>query len=276
MMIISSSATGQAPGTFSYQGRLTATGGEPVRTTTDVTFVIYGSADGVDTLWSEQLSVVPSMQGIFTVELGAFNSIPSGVFDGSTRYLGLRVESDASEMTPRQVITSVPYAMRAGNMPGIATSYLFDATVWDTAKVASEVTVTVPGPGFIDVRASGYFNLDHIFGFSDWVQASVGTLPDVADSMYKSRFALALDNPFGLYSSGFCIERVIKLAEGGTYTYYLNADRHPQAGVNTSLSRVSLTATYYPQAIGQIGKRGEQTDFDSRDDSKTLEVEGTN
>src|SRR5439155_18765986 len=44
-------------------------------------------------------------------------AIPASVFDGSPRYLGVTVGTDP-EMTPRQAIFAVPYAMIAGNVNG--------------------------------------------------------------------------------------------------------------------------------------------------------------
>jgi hypothetical protein len=51
------------------------------------------------------------------VDLGLAAPIPTAVFDGSARFVGLAVGTDP-EMTPRQVLGSVPYAYLAGDVTG--------------------------------------------------------------------------------------------------------------------------------------------------------------
>jgi hypothetical protein len=100
----------QAPTTISYQGRLTDATGQPITTATSVVFAIYSTPTGGSALYSSTKSVTPDGNGIFTVELGPF---ASNVFDGSKRYLGIKVGSDG-EMTPRQLLTAGPYSLSTG------------------------------------------------------------------------------------------------------------------------------------------------------------------
>jgi hypothetical protein len=67
-------------------------------------------------LWTETQSV-PLDEGYFSAQLGASTPVPAGVWDGSVRWVGIRVGTDA-EMTPREATRSVPYALVAGDAVG--------------------------------------------------------------------------------------------------------------------------------------------------------------
>lgn len=110
-----SSATAQVPQMINYQGKLTTAGGGCVGDTTiSMTFKIYADSTTPTSLWSETQSSVEVEDGIFNVLLGSVNPIPSSVFNGSTKYLGITVGGD-SEMTPRKPIVSVGYAYTTEN-----------------------------------------------------------------------------------------------------------------------------------------------------------------
>ncbi len=101
------------PRQMSYQGKLTTPSGDPVNGTFSIVFSIYDVSTGGTPLWSETESSVSVAEGLITVLLGGQVPIPEDVFDGSVRYLGIRVGSDP-EMTPRKEIVSVAYAYRSG------------------------------------------------------------------------------------------------------------------------------------------------------------------
>jgi hypothetical protein len=112
-LLWSSWAGAQAPTTMAYQGRLLSAAGAPVAATTSVVFSIYAAASGGSAVWTETISVTPDANGVFTVPLGATSALNTTVFDGTVRYLGIKAGADA-EMTPRQALSSVPYALRSG------------------------------------------------------------------------------------------------------------------------------------------------------------------
>ena len=100
------------PDRFNYQGRLTDAGGNPVADgSNSLTFRIYDAPTGGTVLWSETRSVTTE-QGVFSVTLGETNPIPSELFSGSSRYLGVQVGSDP-ELVPRTLMASVPFAHSA-------------------------------------------------------------------------------------------------------------------------------------------------------------------
>ena len=100
------------PQMMNYQGKITSPAGALVDTTIGMEFAIYDDSTGGNVLWADTLSSVDVEKGIFSVLLGSVNAIPDTVFDGSIRYLGVKVGDDP-EMTPRKAIVSVGYAYRA-------------------------------------------------------------------------------------------------------------------------------------------------------------------
>jgi hypothetical protein len=100
------------PPMINYQGALTDSGGAVVNGSVSMTFAIYNSPSNGTTLWSETQDVAV-VNGVFNVALGINNSLTMSVFDNPPIYLGVSVSADP-EMTPRIMLLSVPYAMRAG------------------------------------------------------------------------------------------------------------------------------------------------------------------
>jgi len=93
-----------------------------------MSFTIYDAETGGASQWTETQGSVAVNKGIFNVILGSGsdgnpettgdnNPISPSVFYSSQRWLGVKVGSD-SEMTPRQKLTSVPYAYSADNLGG--------------------------------------------------------------------------------------------------------------------------------------------------------------
>jgi Collagen triple helix repeat (20 copies) len=109
-------APSQVPSFLTQQGRLFDDSGDPVTGTPTFVFTIYSDAAGTNVLWTETQQITLD-DGYFSTSLGSVTAIPDTVFDGSTRYLGIKVGSDP-EMSPRQPLTSVPYALIAGNVIG--------------------------------------------------------------------------------------------------------------------------------------------------------------
>ena len=100
--------------TISYQGRLADSSGNPITTSgVAMQFRLYDVDTGGAPLWEETQAAVPVEDGLFHVLLGSTNPIPVSLLaSNSTLWLGITVGSD-SEMTPREQIASVPYAMVA-------------------------------------------------------------------------------------------------------------------------------------------------------------------
>jgi hypothetical protein len=109
-------AQGSTPMLLNHQGRLLDSKGVPVNNAQSVKFSLYAVAQGGAPLWSETQTIAFN-NGNYGVSLGAVTALSPALFGGATLYLGIAVGSDA-EMTPRQPVTSVPYAIAATNVIG--------------------------------------------------------------------------------------------------------------------------------------------------------------
>ena len=101
----------EVPQMINYQGKITKPSGALIDTTVAMVFSIYSDSTGGIPLWTETQTVKVEY-GVYSVLLGSVTPIPSSVFNGSVRYLGLKVGSDA-EMSPRKPLVSVGYAFKA-------------------------------------------------------------------------------------------------------------------------------------------------------------------
>ena len=97
---------------LTQQGQIFESDGSPLSGSEDVRFAIYTSETGGTLLWQETFSVTFD-GGYYSVVLGNDTTLEPGNFDGSVRYLGIKLGTN-DEMEPRSAITSVPYAIRAG------------------------------------------------------------------------------------------------------------------------------------------------------------------
>ena len=94
---------------FWYQGLLTDGAGNPLaNTNVNVTFRIYNVSSGGTALDSVVVTVNTDDNGLFNEEID-FNN--HDLFNGQALWLGLQVAGEASEMTPRQYLRPVPYAL---------------------------------------------------------------------------------------------------------------------------------------------------------------------
>ena len=98
---------------FTYQGRLTDTGGTAA--SYDFEFKLFSAPNDIVVLGTQTRLGVPVSGNVFTVQLDF-----GGQFDGTARYLEIGVKPAGSggaftALTPRQPITSAPYAVRSLN-----------------------------------------------------------------------------------------------------------------------------------------------------------------
>ena len=140
--ICHTSAEAQAPSTITYQGRLTNVAGDPITSSQQVTFTIYPTLTSPTVLWSEVLLVSPDAQGVFTAVLGTVTPLQGTIFNGSNRYIALKVGDD-NEMVPRQLLTSVPYSISTTNIPdGSVTSVKIETGAVATNALADNAVTT--------------------------------------------------------------------------------------------------------------------------------------
>ena len=100
---------------ITQQGRILDNNGTTVVGVHDVTFRMYDTKNSGSPLWSETL-VISFNNGYYAAILGtdeSGNPLDSSVLGLYPLYLELQLDSN-TPMTPRQEITSVPYAQMAG------------------------------------------------------------------------------------------------------------------------------------------------------------------
>ena len=115
LLAVSSQAV--APTAINYQGRLTTVGGTSVPDGSySVVFTIYDAASFGSSKWTETQSV-NTTGGLFAVLLGTVTPITDTVFNGASRYLGVKVGADP-ELAPRTQLVSVPYSDRISTVDG--------------------------------------------------------------------------------------------------------------------------------------------------------------
>src|SRR3989338_6607961 len=160
---------------ISFQGRLTDSLGNPITTATNARFKFYNASTSGSTLHdSSTCSVTPDQDGIFDVLIGGSGysptppqqvcgtELPASLFtENSNVYLGVTVGGD-SEMSPRQQIANVGYAMNAetlqGLPPGAGTSNI------PIINKDGDLLVSVATPGIRSTYSSATFTLSSAGG----------------------------------------------------------------------------------------------------------------
>ncbi len=253
LLVVGGSVLAQAPNTITYQGKLTDAGGAAITGATDVVFAIYAAASGGSALWSSgTVSIDPDDNGVFTVELGP---IPPNVFDGSKRYLGITVSGDP-QMTPRQLITSAPYAQFTSGLSGAN----YDANdnpnslveLSGTPQSVASVTLQAPAAGFAVVTAEAEAFVTHVNGTYDNVIFKVSpTAGDVNTPSFQAtvvRIPAEWPTSTQRYVVPVSITHLFPVTAGNN-TFHLNAYSSSGTG-NDDLLAPNLTAIYVPFQYG--------------------------
>jgi hypothetical protein len=151
LLMLPGLAFGQAakavPNLLPYQGRLLRSDRTPETGQKILTFTIYNDAgqSGM-ALWHEDQSVVLT-NGFYAVLLGAANPLPAPppavsdppfFLDGRDLWLGVKVQGDSAELSPRHRLASVAYAVTATNALNAASAT--HATSADSATNAANAT----------------------------------------------------------------------------------------------------------------------------------------
>jgi hypothetical protein len=137
LVIINSLASADVPATFSYQGILTDSLGEPVEDDIyAIQFRIYEDSATTSPLW-ESNGFIPKQttDGLFNHIMGSSNPLPDSLSKYDGLWVGITVDLD-DEMTPRTPMTSVPFAL--SSQYADTTDYALDAYHSVSAETASE------------------------------------------------------------------------------------------------------------------------------------------
>ncbi|MBI2832104.1 MAG: hypothetical protein HYX79_07600 [Chloroflexi bacterium] len=130
------------PRVLDYQGRLTNPAGQPVADGTySVQFSLYDAETGGNTLWSETQNVTLS-GGLFNALLGSTTTLDSSIFNYA-RYLQFSVQGE--ELSPRQRMTSVPFALLAMDTESLGGNNASDYTLRSSLSIPGTINqVTNP------------------------------------------------------------------------------------------------------------------------------------
>ena len=132
-----------APGLINYQGKLTNAGGAPITNAAmPMKFRIYDAASAGTMEWGES-QTVNVQAGQYSVVLGSgtllagSGSLDLTVFADDTRYL--EVEVNGEVLTPRQRITSVGYAFKAGIAEGVINAAITTPMITTNAVTTDKI-----------------------------------------------------------------------------------------------------------------------------------------
>ena len=137
---------------FTYQGVIKEVGGEtPANKNRTVEFRIYDGPASSNVLWGRAYSVLLDANGLFNTALSdATGSAIDGVTgtglaqilaanSGTTLYIGLTVDNSSGEISPRQALLAVPYAIHAADAAAASGAFAVEgkATLKGGLEVAS-------------------------------------------------------------------------------------------------------------------------------------------
>ncbi|MEK7597785.1 MAG: phage integrase SAM-like domain-containing protein [Patescibacteria group bacterium] len=145
---------------LSFQGRLTDTLSNPITTATNVQFKLYSVSTGGTALYATgTCSTTPDQDGIFSTLIGSDcgAEIGNAIFTENTNiYLGVTVGGDA-EMTPRQQIANVGYAINSETLQGLPPGTGTSAIPY--INVDGNLLIAASSPGIRSTSASTDFTL---------------------------------------------------------------------------------------------------------------------
>jgi hypothetical protein len=168
-------AASDPPYLINFQGKLlNPVNNNPVNTTENMTFKIYADAAGTMALWGPEVQAVNITNGVFSVQLGAVTALSTGAFAGPAAYLGVFVQGDSGEMTPRPQLVASPYAVTAAHL-----MYQNDIGIYPGAN-ATASTFTATGNLFVPFGISAGTGT-----FSGALTASSGTFTASGPTQYS-------------------------------------------------------------------------------------------
>ena len=187
---------------FTYQGVIKEVGGAvPADKNRTVEFRIYDGPSSASPLWGRAYNVLLDANGLFNTAItDAAGSEIDGVNgaglaailagnSGTTLYIGVTVDGSSGEISPRQAILAVPYAMHAADAAAASGDFVVEGRT--TVKGDLEVsggTVALPAveaaslvvSGDVTVETSGSFvgyGTIPVGGIIMW-SGSAGAVPD--------------------------------------------------------------------------------------------------
>jgi hypothetical protein len=116
-----------------------------------MTFSLYTQETGGSPVWSESHTGVEVSGGLFSVRLGSVEPLTTDLLTGDL-WLGIKVGND-EEMSPREKLDAVPYAMQAGMAAEAAEATIAHSGASDF-KVGNETDATIIEDGKMTLQRS--------------------------------------------------------------------------------------------------------------------------
>ncbi|MBC8384237.1 MAG: hypothetical protein H8E57_01810 [Candidatus Cloacimonetes bacterium] len=113
VIVVTAILFADVPQTINFQAAVEDANGMPVNDSRVIEFRIYDSLSGGTELWNELHYNVQITDGIFAEELGGTTPFSEYLFDNSELYITFVMGGE--EMSPRQKLNAVPYAIEAQN-----------------------------------------------------------------------------------------------------------------------------------------------------------------
>jgi len=200
ILILSVSTFAAAPRLINFQGKLTTAGGTAETGSQNLTFRIYNVETGGASIWDETVNgVILDSAGQFSTVLGLGGS-PSNLTINFSQPLWLQVEYGGQIFTPRQRLSSVPYALyaiTAESLAGGISQEIINLTVNNnitvsgtgdstfngsvgigttdaTSKLTVAGTAEVTGFKMLTGAVSGYVLTTNASGVGTWQPATGG------------------------------------------------------------------------------------------------------
>ncbi len=251
LLLLTLVAFADVPGMINYQGKLTKADGTLLADGSySMTFAIYAQPTGGLPIWSEPNPSVQVKKGLFSVLLGSLTNLPANIFSGAGRYFGVTVGTDP-EMTPRQLIASVPFALKAG-----VADTVVDGSI-TKAKLASDVTTTT-----MDAITTGWVPVNETWNFAT---ATTILVPDTTiskfsvgdklrftqDGVTKYFYITSIGNNFLAVTAGFDFTVTNTAISNNFYSKVISPIGFPQ-WFNYTPTVVGLTNPNYTQQTGRF------------------------
>lgn len=264
MLVLAVTAMAQAPNSFVYQGRLTTASGDPIVTTTNVTFRLYSALTGGTLLhtWTN-VPVTPDNNGVFTAELTTLDRADFAAGDK----LYMLLEIGGQTLTPRQLLTSVPYAYSAEYariIPGIAVTYNNGSKeIPDAFALIDSVTITTPAAGYVKVTLAGFGSVSSDgSGVVGNARAQITSSRPTSITFVDALIGTNSGNigTGAIWWGNMGAEKVYYHASAGSYKYFLSVDQGADQG-SAYIYYYHFGAEYFPTTFGAV-----QTIINSQDD----------
>lgn len=145
------------PRTINYQGYMKDSGGTPLNGTASIKFSLYSSSSGGSELWTETHSSVAVSNGLYSVILGSVDPVvnPLSLPFDVPYYLGISAGLDP-EMTPRQALTSTPFAIRAAVSDSVPSGMVTTDKIAAGAVTPEKLANVCPQGDFLVKTPSGW------------------------------------------------------------------------------------------------------------------------